>query len=165
MAALAAIGPILSGVIGFAQAQYQAQVAEMNQEVAQDNAGRAIQRSQVNEQDNDAQSLAMFGEQDAAMAASGLSINSDTNRRIRRSSRILGRRDTLNIRQDAEIEKYNHLVQAENFKAEAGSAKLGGFGTLLGGFIQGGGSLLGSGTYGTGYAGAPKPYMKPRVLA
>ena len=59
MAFLAAIGPILSGVMGFAQASYQAKVADMNASIANDNATRAIERSQVNEQTQSAQQAAL----------------------------------------------------------------------------------------------------------
>jgi len=164
MAALSAVGSIFSGIIGFAQASYQAKVAEMNAEVARENAKRTIDRTQVEEQDNAAENLALMGEQEAAQAASGLSINSDSSRRIRRASRVLARKDTLNIRQGGEIESYNYKVEAANQTAAAGMARLGGMGSLLSGFVNAGGSLLGSASP-TASPSYMKPYAKPRMLA
>ena len=164
MAVLGAIGAIVGGVFSFAQASYQAKVAEMNADIARDNATRTIERSQVNEQEQDDQTRAMLGVQEAAQSASGLDINSESSRRIRKASRILGRKDTLNVRQDAEIEKYNYLVEAANQDAAAKMARIGGMGSLLSGFINAGGSLLGRSTSsGSGFA--PRPLPRPQVFA
>ena len=163
MAFLAAIGPIISGVIGFAQASYQAKVADMNAEVAKDNANRAIARGQVNEQTQADQTRALLGEQEAVQSASGLSINSASARRIRRASAMLGRKDTLNVRQAAELEKYSYLQEAENFTAQGKMAQLGGIGSLLSGFIGAGSSLIGSSSATTS-SFAPKPYSKPSYV-
>ena len=164
MAALSAIGSIFGGIIGFAQASYQAKVAEMNAEVANDNAKRTIDRTQIEEQDNAAENLALIGEQEAAQGASGLSINSESSRRIRKASRVLGRKDTLNIRQAGEIEKYNYEVEAANQTAAAGMARIGGIGSLLSGFVQGGGSLIGAASPTAATNRYNKPYAKPRML-
>lgn len=162
--ALGVIGPLLSGVIGFAQASYQAKIADMNSSIAKDNAGRAIERSQVEQQDQDTQTAAMLGAQEAAQSASGISLNSETSRRIRKASRILGRKDALNVRQAGEIEKYNYLVEAANQSAAGKMAQIGGVGSLLSGFISAGGSLLGSSSPTTSRF-APRPYTKPSMIS
>lgn len=158
-----ALGSIVSGVFSFAQASYQAKVAEMNEEIAKDNAKRAIQRSQVNEQTQSDQALALLGEQEAAMSASGLGINSPSLRRVRRSSAMLARKDILNIRQDAEIEKYNYLTDAANYKAQGQMAMIGGVGSLLGGFLNATGSFVGRSS-STASPFAPRPYAKPTSM-
>lgn len=164
MAFLSAIGAIASGVIGFAQASYQAKVADMNAQIARDNAGRAIQKSQIDQQSQDAQTAAMLGTQEALQAGSGISLNSETSRRIRRSSAVLGRLDALNVRQAGEIEKYNYLTQAANAEAEARMAQLGGVGSLLSGFINAGSSLVGNTSIigGARSTFQAKPLPRPR---
>jgi hypothetical protein len=161
--ALGIIGPLISGVMGFAQASYQAKIADMNADIAKDNAGRAVFRSQVEQQDQDVQTAQMLGTQEAAQSASGISLNSESSRRIRKASRMLGRKDALNVRQAGEIEKYNYLVEAANQTAQGQMAKLGGIGSLLSGFIGAGSSLLGSASSTTS-SFAPLPYMKPKIL-
>jgi hypothetical protein len=163
MAFLGAIGSIVSGVMGFVQAGYQAKVAKMNESVAKDNAKRAIERAQVEQQDQDAQTSAMMGSQLAAQSASGISVNSESSRRIRKASAILGRKDALNVRQAGEIEKYNYLVEAANQKAQGQMAQIGGVGSLLSGFISAGGSLVGRST-SSASPYVVKPYNKPRLL-
>jgi hypothetical protein len=160
---LAAVGAIASGVIGMAQASYQGQVAKMNASIAKDNAKRVMQRSQVQEQDQGNLTAAMLGTQEAAQSASGLDLNSTTSRRIRKASAILGRKDVLNVRQDAEIEKYNYLTQAANFEGDAKSSQIGGIGSLLSGFINAGGSLVGQST-SSGYSFTAKPVRKPVLV-
>lgn len=164
MAVIGALGSIVGAVFSFAQASYQAKVAEMNADIAKDNASRAIERSQVQEQEQDDQTRAMLGAQEAAQSASGLDINSESSRRIRKASRILGRKDVLNVRQDAEIEKYNYLVEAENQSSAAKMARIGGVGSLLSGFIGAGGSLVGRSS-STASPFTPRPLPRPQVLA
>lgn len=134
-AILGAIGSIAQGVLGFAAANYQAQVAEMNEEVAKDNAMRSIERAQVEQQTQDDLTAAMLGEQESVQSASGLSLTSPSAIRTRAAARRLGRMDALNVRQAGEIEKYNYLVQASNFGSEAKMAQLQGVGNLLSGFL------------------------------
>lgn len=163
MAIVGALGSIISGVMSFAQASYQAKVAEMNADIARDNASRAIERSQVQELEQDDQTRAMLGAQEAAQSASGIDLNSESSRRIRKASRILGRKDTLNVRQDAEIEKYNYLVEAENQSSAAKMARIGGMSSLLSGFVSAGGSLIGRSS-SSASSFVPRPLPRPQVL-
>jgi len=139
---LTAVSSIATGVIGFAAANYQAEVAKMNEEVAKENALRAIERAQVEQQTQDDLTAAMLGEQESVQSASGLSLTSPSAIRTRAAARRLGRMDALNVRQAGEIEKYNYLVQASNFGAEAKMAQLEGVGNLLSGFLGAGQSLI-----------------------
>lgn len=127
-------------------ASYQAQIAEMNQEIALDNANRALQRSQVEQQDQDAITLAMLGEQQAAQAASGLAYGSRSFRLNRKSAQELGRKDALNIRQAGELEAYDYKTQAANFGAAASANKASATNSLLGGFLGGVSSLVSGAT-------------------
>lgn len=142
--ALGLVGGIASGAMGMMQANYQAQVAEMNADIAKDNAQRAGERAQIEQQTQDIQASNTLGEQVAEQAASGLTVSSGSLVKSRRSARRLARLDALNVRQAGEIERYNYLTQRANFKAEAQGARIGGVGSLLGGFFSGAQSLIGS---------------------
>lgn len=135
LAAITAVASVATGVLGYSAAQYQGQVAKMNTKVAEENAQRALERSKIEAQDNDLQTSLLLGEQVAAQGASGISLTSKSFMKTREATRLLGRRDTLNIIQGGEIEAYNYKVDKENFKAQASAAKLQGYGALLEGAV------------------------------
>ncbi len=171
MAAVAATaGPLVSGAMGMMQASYQAKVANMNAEVAEENAQRALSRSGIEAEDSDRQTAALLGEQEVAQAASGVSLSGKSQILTRKSARILGRRDALNILQDGSTEAYNFRVQKANFKAEAAAAKMSGVASLVGGAMSAmagapvGSSMVGGST-STGMKFVPKPLAKPTLVS
>lgn len=142
-AALAAGATLVKGAGDFTAGQYQAKVANMNADVARDNARRALQRSDVEAVENDRLTAEMLGEQESAQSGSGLSLTGRSFALNRARTRILGRRDTLNIRQGGEVEAYNYKVQRQNFKAQAKSAKTQSYFDLAGSVLEAG-SILGN---------------------
>lgn len=142
-AALAAGATLVKGVGDFTAGQYQSKVASMNADVAKQNAKRALQRSDVEAVENDRLTAELLGEQEAVQGASGLSLTGRSFAANRMRTRILGRRDTLNIRQGGEVEAYNYKVQRSNFKAQAKSAKIGSYFDLAGSVLSAG-SILGN---------------------
>lgn len=168
MAFVAAIAPILSvvgtlasaggaligGMAAQNAAKYQNQVAQMNAKIAEDNAKRAIERSQIEQQDQDMMTRAELGQQEALQAASGLSLEGGSQMLTRKSAAMLGRRDALNVRQGGELEKYNYLTQAANARAEGELAKAKGKSALVGSYFNAFGSL----------ASGANEYMKSTTL-
>lgn len=136
------VSSVFQGISGYQAASYQAAIAEMNQNIANENAKRAVQRSQVEQQDQDATSLALLGEQEATQAASGLTLGSGSFRLARRSAQELARKDALNIRQAGELEAYDYKTQAANFGMQSQLASSQATGSLLGGFLGGASSLI-----------------------
>lgn len=171
-AAIAAVSSVASGFMGMQQSAYQAKVANMNAQIAEENAKRALERSRIEQEDSDRfQTAAMLGEQEAAQSTSGLSLTGKSAILTRATARKLGRRDALNIIQAGEIESYNYRTQAANFRADAGAARLSGVSSLLGGFIGAAGgfadrmpSSLMSGASATRRRFAPYPVAKPYGL-
>lgn len=165
-----AVSAIAGGFMQMQQAQYQAEIAKMNEKIAKENAKRAIDRSQIEQEENDRQTRVILGEQEAAQAASGLSLTGKTQIRTRRAARQLGRVDALNIRQAGELEAYNYRVDAANFAAAAAAKKMEAQHSLLGGFLSAAGSLvggadsLGSRSVYTQGPYAPNPIFKPRQI-
>ena len=160
---ISAIGSIASGALGFASAMYQQEVADMNASIAEDNARRAIERGQIAQQEQDDQTRALLGSQEASQGASGLSLNSPTAQRTRSTARMLGRKDALNVRQDAEIQAYNYKVEAANQSAAGKMAMLTGVGNLLTGFVQAGGSLVSNAAPTASYM-YNRPVTKPSIF-
>jgi hypothetical protein len=137
-------GTIMGGMAQKNASDYQAQVARMNAQIAQENANRAIERSQIEQQDQDRLTQAQIGTQEALQGASGLSLSGGSQILTRKGAAELGRRDALNVRQAGEMEAYTYKTQAVNQEAGARLAKAQGSSALLGSWISAGGSLLSS---------------------
>lgn len=139
---LTVAGQLHAGRASAQMSTYQSQVAAMNQRIAEDNAERAIQRSQIEQEDTDVQNLALMGEQEAAQGASGLSLGGRSFMLTRRAARELARRDALNVRQAGDIEAHNFRVQGENFRTEGVMRRAEGRNALTASYLAGGASLL-----------------------
>lgn len=167
MAIAGALVSVASGVFGMMQASYQAEIAKMNADVAKRNAIRASQRASIEAQEKDImETRALLGEQEVAQAASGVSIAGKSQVMTRATARLLGRRDAINIIDAGKMERYGHLVDAANFKAEAKAAKISGISSLVGGVLGAFDSLPSSEMGGAQSSAAgskftPRPIPKP----
>lgn len=161
-AALAAIGSVVQGAIGFAQYQYQRGIALRNQQVAKVNARTARERAAVAQVDQDRLTLQMLGDQEAKQGASGINLLSRSSIRTRKTARELGRRDALNVKQKGEIQAYNYENQAADFAAAAAAAGLSSFGSLIGGFLDARSSLIGTSSPTAFSTGSSVPLPRPR---
>lgn len=140
---IGAVGTVYSGLATAQQARYQAAVAEINANTARENARRALERSQLEQDDQDAQTLALIGQQEAAQSASGLSITGRSAFLARKSALELGRRDALNVRDAGKLEAYNYEVQATNQSNAAALYRQQGRNSMVAGFLGGAQSLIG----------------------
>lgn len=145
-AGVSAVGALTGGFASYAAGNYANKVAEMNAGIAEKNALRAKNSASIEAQQQDALTLGMLGEQEAAQSASGLSITGKSQVLTRKAAARLGRLDALNITRAGEIEAYNHRVDAANMLAQGQQAKASGAGSLLGGFLGAGSSLIGAST-------------------
>lgn len=143
-AALAAGAALVKGASDFTAGQYQSKVADMNAKVAAENARRALARSDVEAVENDRQTADLLGEQEALQGASGLSLTGKSFAANRVRTKVLGRRDTLNIKQEGAIENFNYRVQRQNFRAESKSANITSYLDLAGSVLSAGSSILGA---------------------
>lgn len=134
-------GALVTGMAASNAAKYQNQVAQMNAQIAKDNAARALERSQIEQQDQDMLTRAQLATQEALQGASGLSIEGGSQMLTRKSAAMLGRRDALNIRQAGELEAYGYKTQAVNMEAEGRLAKAKGQSALMGSYLNAFGSL------------------------
>lgn len=139
---ISAVSSIFAGFSQYRAGQYQAAIANLNEKIAKDNAARAQHAAQVEQQNQDMVARAMLGEQVAEQGASGFSIGSPSFRLARKSAHQLARQDSLNIRQAGEMEANNYLTQAANFNLQSQGARSAAWGSLLGGFLEGAGSLV-----------------------
>lgn len=168
---VSAVGSLVSGLAAMQAANYQAAVAKANAKVAEDNASRAQHRAQIMAQDQDALTLAMLGEQEAAQSATGVDVGGPSARLARKSAAELGRKDALNVRQDGEIEAYNFKVDAMNARSEGQLARMRGRSAMIGGVFNAASGLLSSfnptgGTSGTvvGRSTSVSPSVRNRLI-
>jgi hypothetical protein len=126
------------------QARYQAQVAENNRTIADQNARYARQAGAGNAQAQDFQTRAQLGTATAAQGAAGVDVGSGSPVEVRSSIQQLGRLKTLQEIQQAETQAYGYQTQATSFGAQAGLSRAQAasaeaakgpalFGTILGG--------------------------------
>lgn len=170
MAFLAAVAPLVSGVIGAVgavyqgmaakdAAEYQAQVARNNAKAAEDMRRYEIQKGLLDAEEQDRQNAQLKGQQQAAMAASGFDMNEGTMRDIAVSQTILGRTDSLRRAHAGELAGWKLRNQANNFRAEAGLAEARGQNSMLSGFIGAGSSLIGgAGSFASKWYNQPGGY-------
>lgn len=142
---LSALSSVFAGFTQYRAGQYQVSIANMNKKIAEENAKRAQFSAQVEQQDSDLVARAMLGEQVAEQAASGLTLNSGSFRLARKSAHELARKDALNIRTAGDVEAHNYKVEAANYALQSQGMRSSAWGSLLGGFLEGAGSLI-SGT-------------------
>ncbi len=140
---IGAAGAVYSGMAASSQARYQAAVADLNAKTARENAQRALERSQLEQDDQDAQTLALIGQQEAAQSASGLAITGRSAFMARKSALELGRRDALNVRDAGKLEAYNYEVQATNQNNAATLYRQQGRNSMVSGFLGGAQTLIG----------------------
>ncbi|MDB5405404.1 MAG: hypothetical protein JWL84_316 [Rhodospirillales bacterium] len=104
------------------QAQYQAQVAQNNQIIANRQATAATQAGEIQAQTKLLQTAAMEGKVRAAAAANGLDPNQGTPVDLQSDTAKLGTLDALTIRNNAARTAYGYQIQAGNAQGQQGLA-------------------------------------------
>lgn len=140
---LSVVGTVVSTVANVQAAQYQAEVAARNQRVQEQNARRSIELAQEEQLRSDQIARGLIGQQIAAQAASGLSLNGQSQMLTRKSARRLARIDARNIREAGELEAYNFRVAAADSAAQAGFARQRAGFSLAEGFLTAAGTAIG----------------------
>lgn len=143
-AALAAGGTIIGGVADFTSGMYEAKVADYNAKIAKENSRRALARTEIEAAENDRLTAELLGTQEAVQGASGLSITGKSAAAVRSRTRILGRRDTLNIIQGGRLESYNDRVKAATLKAGAKMTRINAGLNLAGDVMSAASSIVGA---------------------
>src|SRR6266852_6470344 len=91
--AVAAGGSIFGGIAAYNQGKYQAGVAEMNAQIAEQNANYERQIGEVQAQQSGMKTRAIVGSTIATQGASGLAVGSGSGERVVESEYNLGSED------------------------------------------------------------------------
>lgn len=165
---VSAVGTIMGGQVAANEARYRQQVAEMNARIARDNAVRARDVAQTNQQAQDNQAAAFLGEQIATQSGSGVDIGSRSMLGARKASQAVARQDALNVIQAGELDAYNQLTDAANFDAQAAQAGMAADNAQLTAYLGATSSLIGA-TRGFGrnsgrITGGAVPRARPQMV-
>ncbi len=140
---LSAVSAISQGQAQSASANYQAQVARVNQQIQEQNATYERQKGDVEAQSQDMKNKAALGALSAAQGASGFDMNSGSSLDTRVSARELGRLDTLTVRNNAERRAHDFDIAAMNQGAQAGLYQAQGKTSQMAGYLGAASSLIG----------------------
>lgn len=152
---LGGVGAIQQGQAANASAKYNAQVADMNAQMADRAAKDALERGQLEEQKQRQRTAQLMGQQTAAMAANGVDLSFGSPLDTLVDTAMLGEMDALTIRTNTYREERDIRQQGANYRGQAAMERASGRSALTGGFLNAGGTFLGGGakaysTYKTG---------------
>jgi uncharacterized protein (DUF3084 family) len=139
-------GAIGSTFQGQAQANmytYQAGVAQMNAQIAQQNAAYATAAGEVQAEQSEMATKAQIGTTQATQGAGGTRVNSGTNVAVVASEAEIGAQNAAIIRSNAARTAYGYEVEATQQKAQAGLDTMGAETSVTAGQIGAFTSLLG----------------------
>lgn len=122
---------------------YQAGVAEVNKQIAMQNADFARRQGEISAMQSGLKSGQQFGAIRAAQGASGLAINSGSNAEVQKSQRMIGKMDSDMIRSNAAKTAYDYQVQGDNFGHQAVLNRMGASNAEAEGRINVAGSYIG----------------------
>lgn len=141
-AGVSAIGSIAGGESQAAEARYQAQVAQNNQLIAEQNANYATAAGQQQVYNVGLQQRAKAGEITTGAAASGLDVNTGSPAQLRVSQAELGEQAEETTAQNAALTAYGYRTQATSYGAQAQLLQAEAPMDVAGGFLGATGGLL-----------------------
>jgi hypothetical protein len=147
--AVGVYGQIQAGQAQAGQARYQAQVAENNRIIAEQQAKDAEMRGQMAEDARRQQTRALIGRQRTALAANGVMVDDGSALDITSDTAAQGEIDALTLRANAAREAYGYRAQGTNFLADAGLQRARADAAIPASMVGAGATLLsGAGTVG-----------------
>lgn len=151
---ISAYGSYQQGQAASKAASYNAQIAENNRTIAEQNAEYATRAGIAKAEQESLAGRSALGKIKARQSASGVTVASSSSEDVVEGAREANVLDVANVVQNAQLQAYGYKSQAMNFEAGANLARIEGAnarraGTLgaLGTLLSGAGSLGGQYTY------------------
>jgi hypothetical protein len=142
--AISAGGQLEQGQATANAANYSAQVAKNNSEIAEQNAAYAVAAGVRGAADSSLKGAAKMGRLKASQAASGIDVNSGSAAEVQQSERELNKLDSETVLNNAELQAYGYRAQATGFRASSDLSKLTAEQAPIGAAIGAAGSTLSS---------------------
>jgi len=141
---LGGIGTVVSAISQSNAANFQAAIDQQNADIANQNAIDTVAKSQEDQLALDLENAAIMDEQLALMGGSGISAGSGSSQLKRKSAKKLARKDATNLRDAGNQQADNFKQQQANFLNSKTLSKKRASSALVGGFLKGATSILGS---------------------
>jgi len=138
-----AVGSVVSGIGQKQVLDYQAQVADQNAKLAEDQAQDSIQNTNLEAQRRYRDLAQTKGRQVAAMAANGIDLNFGSAADIQRDTAATGAEDLAQIYKGGNERTKGFEINAFNSRAEATGDRARGKGALIDGIFGGVATALG----------------------
>lgn len=143
---LSAFGSAQQGQAQANMFNYQAGIAQMNKNIALQNADYERSVGEVSAQESGLRTKAEVGATTAAQASSGLDVNRGSAVDVRASETEIGQQNQAIIRSNASRRAYGYEVEAIQNTAQAGLLSMAATNAKIGGDINAAKSLLSGGT-------------------
>ena len=140
-----AIGSIFGGQAQSSMYSYQAAVAQMNAEIARQNAAYELALGESQAQQQGMKTRGIISQTRANQGAGGLDVNTGTNAMVRQSELELGQFDQATIRSNAARRAYGDEVQAVQDTAQSQLDTMAASTSLTSGYLGAASSILGAG--------------------
>lgn len=141
-----AAGSLMQGSAQSKSYKYQAGVAQLNKQVALQNAEYSIRAGETQAQQSGMKTKFMVGKEKAAQGASGVDVNVGSTQQVRESQEQVGRMDQSIIRDNAGRRAYSYEVEATNYEAQSKADLAAAKTSKTAGYIGAFSSILGSAT-------------------
>ena len=116
---ISAVGTIAGGIAQSNALKYQAQVAQNNAIIANQNAQYAIEAGQQKAAAQSLKEAEVGGAIKAAQAANNVDVNTGSNKEVQISQRMLGKLNTETQLSNAQLTAYGYRSQATNYQAQS----------------------------------------------
>jgi DNA-binding helix-hairpin-helix protein with protein kinase domain len=148
-AGVSAVGAVEGGIASKNAADYQAQVAANNSQIANQNATYAMESGEAQAANQSRKGAANLGQIKVKQAASGVDVNSGSAVDVQAGQRETNQLDTETVLNNSELQAYGYRTQSTNFQAQSGLDTMQGEQAEEAGYLKAGGDLL-SGASGVG---------------
>ncbi len=135
-------GNVLTGIEGYKQGQFQAQVAKNNAALLDVAAGDTRAAGQTAASNLKTETGRLVASQKAAQAANGVDVNVGSAVEVRDATQALGDMDAMTLQYNAMREAYGYQAQAANERSAASAAKRTGNAALASGALKAGSTLI-----------------------
>jgi hypothetical protein len=135
-------GAILSGIGQKQQADYQAQVADQNARIAENQAQNSILNTNLAAQRRYRELSQTKGAQTAAMAANGVDLNFGSAVDVQHDTAMIGGEDMAQLYKAGNEQTKGFEINAFNYRSQAAGDRAKGRGALMDGLFKGFGTAL-----------------------
>lgn len=139
-----AFGSIATGKSQKAMYDYQSQVAQLNSQIAKQNAEYALGEGSAQAQKFGIKAAAQGGQIRASQASAGIDVGSGSAAKVQESQKMLAHMDMDTIRSNAAKTAYNYETQSSQFESQANIYQMAGENASKAGMINAASSIVGT---------------------